>query len=173
MNEPQTAIEASEEARPGDSAAGMSFETDCIDLLCRQENTLSLLSEAYSKQRLLDALDLAKRMVVEFLDFAEAHFEGEEVHDVAERLHAVYQETKEHEKQLCQQTFKSLKKLVGINVLSEEEIREAHDTLRSEYAQLYSQFFALCVSRFPEGSPTTAEFQQSVDTFVKELDRKW
>ena len=169
MTESQSAVDANDDTQTDDPNLGGTFEDDCIDLLCKQENTLALLSEAH----VLDSLDLAKKMVEQFLDFAEAHFEDEQLQDVGRRLCEVYEQTKDHEKRLWGQTFKRLRRMVGMDVMSEEQAQDAHQQLRAKYIKLYSEFFAICVNRFPEASPTRNQFVQSVDTFVKEIELKW
>ena len=85
---------------PLDPDASSSFENECIDLLCKQENALALLDEANSRRRRLDAPELARKMLVQFLDFAESHFEVEQLEDVGRRLYEVHQRTRDYEKML-------------------------------------------------------------------------
>ena len=169
MTESRSAVDINDDPQAASPSLSSTFEDECIDLLCKQENTLALLSEAHT----LDTLDLAKKMVEQFLDFAESHFEDEQLQDVGRRLYDVYQKTKDHEKQLWGQTFKRLKRMVGMEVMTEEQAQDAHQQLRTQYIELYGEFFAICVERFPDESATKDQFVQSVDTFVNELERKW
>ena len=150
-----------------------NFDDECINLLCRQENTLTQLGEARAQQRVFDSIDLAMKMVMEFLDFAELHFDDDHLRDVGQRLHNVFQQTKEQEKRLLGQSFRRLKKLIGMSTPSEDEIAAADQELCDKYAQLYGEFFAICVDRLPPGSETREQFQQGVNAFIRELGGKW
>jgi regulator of replication initiation timing len=119
------------------------------------------------------SLDLAQEMIIQFLNFAEAHFSEEQLLDVGGRLQDVYQQTKDHEKRMCGKTFNPLKRLVRMEVFTEEQAQAGHEDLRSEYVELYSDFFAVCVERFGHGSENKDDFLQSVEMFSSELKRKW
>ncbi len=160
---------ANDNTRALEPLPSSKFENDCIDLLCKQENTMSMLSTADC----FDSLDLAKEMIIQFLDFAEAHFTKEQLRDIGGRLQDVYQQTKDHEKRLCGRTFNPLKRLIRMEVFTEEQARASHEDLRSKYVELYRDFFAVCVERLGPESGNMEEFLQSVEMFVSELERKW
>ena len=149
-----------------------TFEQGCIDLLCKQENALSQL-RANSKRRPLVSLELARKMLIQFLDFAESHFDAQELRTVAQWLYEVHQRTREFEKMLDAQSCKMLRKMFGAKVPSKEEMESAHLEIRREYLELYKSFFAKCAKRFREDSEKLELFLRSVATFLTELDRKW
>jgi hypothetical protein len=149
------------------------FEDECVNLLCRQENALTLLSEASRKRRPLDSLDLAKKMLVQFLDFAESHFEPVQMQIVGKSLYVVNQLTQQYEKMLVANWYRFFRRMVFLPVPTEAELREAHNQLRSEYMELYNAFFAICGRRFPKDSDIQQQFNQSVETFLVEFAERW
>jgi hypothetical protein len=112
-------------------------------------------------------------MIVDFLNFAEAHFKYEQLSNVGRRLHDVYQQTKQHEKRLLGRSYRKVRKWVGLQSPTDDEIRSAHEQLRRQYVELFSEFFSICVARFSEESLSKEQFLQGVDAFVSELDGKW
>ena len=109
MSETPTVTGVHEVPVPTNSEAGGRFEDECIDLLCKQENTLSLLGEASRKRRALDSLDLAKKTLLQFLDFAESHFDKTQLRCVGQRLYIVNQRTRDYEKMLVATSFKLMR----------------------------------------------------------------
>lgn len=173
MAEPQSNSALHEPpAAPVAEAAGR-FEDECIDLLCKQENTLSLLGEASRKRRALDSLDLAKQMLLQFLDFAESHFDEEQLQSIAQRLYVVNQRTREYEKLLVAKSFRLLRRVVRMKVPTEEAITEANEQLCNDYMDLYNEFFANCAERFAKDSAIRDQFLESVSTFLVEFDERW
>lgn len=172
MVETQTVPGAHNRTAPS-SDAGARFEDECIDLLCKQENALSLLGEASKKRRVLDSLDLAHKMLLQFLDFAESHFDNMQFRCIGERLYTVNQRTGDYEKLLVAKSFRILRRLVRMTVPTEEEIHQAHEQLRGDYMDLYSEFFANCAKRFPKDSVIQEQFLESVATFLSEFDERW
>jgi hypothetical protein len=112
-------------------------------------------------------------MLLQFLDFAESHFGEEEFHEIAQRLHEVYRRTKDHQQQQRTQSWKAIRRMLGRECPSETEISHAYQQLGRDYADLYTDFFRVCVSRFSEDSATREQFQQSVELLVGELRRNW
>ncbi len=152
--------------------AGGRFEDECIDLLCKQENTLSLLGEASNRQRVLESLDLAKKMILSFLDFAESHFDTIQFRCVGQRLYTVNQRTSDYEKMLVAKSFRFLRRMVGMTVPTDEAMRHTHEQLRSDYMDLYNDFFLICAKRFPEDSVIREQFLASVATFLSEFNEQ-
>jgi hypothetical protein len=150
-----------------------SFEDQCIDLLCKQENTLSMLGEASRKRRALDSLDLAKKMLLQFLDFAESHFDGVEIRGVGRRLYEVNLRTSNYEKMVGARSFSFLRRLIGMKIPNEDTMKDAHQQLLSDYSELYKEFFNTCAKRFAENSAIKEQFVQSVETFLNEFEEKW
>lgn len=149
------------------------LEADCIDLLCKQEQWLSMLDETNQRSHVAEALQFAKQMLVEFLEFAEKHFDDLEFAEVAKQVNAVFVSTKELEAVFNQQTWENVKRLFGMSGKSKFELNEAHQKVGDEYAALYTHFFARCVKRFTSGVTHQKEFLQSVETFLDEFKRKW
>ena len=113
MSETQTMTGVHDVPAPPNADAGGRFEDECIDLLCKQENTLSLLGEASKKRRALDSLDLAKKTLLQFLDFAESHFDKMQLRCVGQRLYIVNQRTRDYEKMLVAKSFKFMRRMVA------------------------------------------------------------
>lgn len=172
MAETQTVTGVHNPTAPSPDAGG-KFEDECIDLLCKQEYALALLGEASKKRKFLDSLDLAKKMLLQFLDFAESHFDNMQFRCIGKQLYVVNQRTSTYEKMLVARSFKIPRRLVGMTVPTEEEISQTHEQLRSEYIDLYNEFFANCAKRFPEDSLIQVQFLESVATFLSEFDQRW
>jgi hypothetical protein len=153
--------------------SGGHFEEQCIDLLCRQENTLSELSEARRRRGLQDSLDLTRKMLDQLVAFAEMNFSGEQLQNVKRRVSEFDQRTPAYESMIDAQSFKMIKRLVRMTVPDKKEVRVAHEELCNEYVELCKAFFNDCVNRFAEDSAIRKQFLQSVDSFLHELERKW
>lgn len=153
--------------------ANPEFEIDCVDLICRQESTLSRLSDASQHSRTAESLGFAKQMLVEFLDFAESRFSDEEFAEVTKRVYAVYERTKELEALFNQESWQGLKRLFGVDSATSIEAAQEYQRLGLEYASLYAEFFAVCVKRFHSDAAVQKEFLQSVDLFLTDLKRRW
>ena len=65
------------------------------------------------------------------------------------------------------------RKIATREILSDLEVNQRHQQLRSDYTQLYIQFFDICAKRFSNDVSTREEFRQSVEIFLGELERKW
>ena len=150
-----------------------AFESECVDLICRQEATLSELSEKNRSSPNVESLELAQQMLLQFLDFAESHFGEEEFREIAQRLHDVYRRTKDQQQQQRNQSWKAIRRMLGRECPSESELSQTYQQLGRDYADLYTDFFHVCMSRFSEDSATKEQFQQSVELLVGELERKW
>ena len=60
-----------------------------------------------------------------------------------------------------------------MNVPTDEALRDMHEQLRSDYMDLYNEFFLNCAKRFPEDSAIRGQFLESVATFLSEFDERW
>lgn len=157
----------------GPSVCDGHFEDECIGLLCKQERTLSELNEARKRRRNSAWLDLTRQMCTQLLDFAEMHFSTERAEKVKRRLSQLDHRTRTLEDMIDAQSFKAIKRLVRMTVPDKENVRVAQEELCNEYAALCRDFFNDCVNRFAEDSAIREQFMQSVDTFLRELKRKW
>ena len=150
-----------------------SFEGQCIDVLCKQENALANLGEIDRKSRNVDSLQLAKKMLLHFLEFAECHLDDEEFKDVSRRLSEVYQRTKDHEANWRRQSWRLFRWFAGLTSPDSMEISQGYQRLRDDYIQLNRDFFAICARRISDDSAMKEQFLQSVEIFVSEIERKW
>lgn len=150
-----------------------AFESECVDLICRQEATLTRLSGKNRTSSDVDSLELAQQMLLQFLDFAESHFGDEEFREIAQRLHEVYRRTKDQQRQQRAQSWKTIRRMFGRECPSETDVSQTYQQLGRDYADLYADFFNVCMRRFSADSTTKQQFQQSVELLVGELERNW
>lgn len=144
----------------------------CIELLGRLENIISQLAEGGS-QEVIDRLEFAKRLLAEYLEFADAHFQGADLDSVRARLREVYERTKWLELQAQPAGWGSIKRLFGLKAGESDVVRDGYAGLRNDYLQLTGDFFVLCLSRLAADDPLARELQQGIDAFVDEVERKW
>ena len=85
----------------------------CLDLLCKQEKTLWLLGQANEKAQNDESLELIWQMLIQFLDFAEKHFNKEEFASIAEPLHEVHARTADHKQKLNTHAWKLVRSMIG------------------------------------------------------------
>jgi hypothetical protein len=168
-----TKTEVAESAETTSVNDHQSFEDACIDLLCRQEKPLSLLGEKSSSACDDEALELAWQMLIQFLDFAEVHFEKEEFDKIAGDLHHVHEQTKEHQRRLGVRSWRLFRRFLKLETPTDSAMSDTYQQLGKDYAGLYRSFFDVCADRFPEGSPARERFMQSVELFLAELEAKW
>ena len=185
---PAEALEASQETQSETSDASedaqaeprdMSEETQttfsdqCIDLLCKQEKTLWLLGERGEKANNDESLALTWQMLIQFLDFAEVHFDKDEFGQIAESLHTVHEHTAEHKHKLNTRAWRLFRSMVGLESPDESTMNESYRELGSDYMDLFQTFFDVCAKRFNEESPAKERFDESVEVFLNELQEKW
>jgi hypothetical protein len=165
--------EAQSDARDVSEQTQTEFADQCIDLLCKQEKTLWLLGERDEKANNDESLALTWQMLIQFLDFAEHHFDTEEFGAIAESLHNVHEHTAEHKHKLNTRAWRLVRSLVGLESPDESTMNESYRELGDDYMDLFQTFFSVCANRFVDDSPARERFDQSVDVFLNELQEKW
>lgn len=150
-----------------------AFADQCIDLLCKQEKNLWLLGEINEKAYNDEALELVWRMLLQFLDFAEAHFNQEEFGEIAGALRSVHELTAEHKGRLNTRSWRLVRKMVGLESPDEMEMRNSYEKLGQEYVNLFQIFFASCRKRLTSELEPKERFDESVSVFLSELKSKW
>ena len=150
-----------------------SFANDCIDLLCKQEKTLWLLGEKEEKADCDESLELTWQMLIDFLDFAETHFDKEEFGEIAGPLHRVHEHTAEHKQKLQTRSWRFVQRLFGKEIPTDLAMSDSYRELGKDYAELFETFFTVCSRRFIEDNEDKERFLQSIDVFQSELQTKW
>ena len=151
----------------------VAFADQCINLLCKQEKTLWLLGERGEKANNDESLALTWQMLIQFLDFAEHHFDKDEFGAIAESLHAVHEHTAEHKHKLNTRAWRLFRSMVGLESPDASAMTESYRELGDDYMDLFQNFFDVCAKRFTDDSPAKEQFDQSVDVFLTELKDKW
>ncbi len=150
-----------------------AFADQCIDLLCKQEKTLWLLGDRDEKANNDESLALTWQMLIQFLDFAESHFDKDEFGAIAESLHTVHEHTAEHKHKLNTRAWRLFRSLVGLESPDENSMVASYRELGDDYLDLFQTFFDVCADRFSDSSPSKERFDQSVEVFLNELRDKW
>ena len=150
-----------------------TFVDQCTSLMCRQEKTLWLLGENVHAATTTESLNLASRMFVQFVDFAETHFSKSESEGIASALSRVSEQSKSHEGELGKRSWRHARRLVALAVPSDEELQQSYEELGDAYENLFTSFFAICEKRLSPESPAMDLFSQSVQAFLRELKEKW
>ena len=143
--------------------------------ICCASRKMRLPSSAKRKRkrRDLDSLDFAKKMLVQFLDFAESHFDNMQFRDMGQRLYLVNQRTREYEKMLVAKWFKILRRMVGMTVPTEEEIRRRTSNFVAITSSCTTSSSQTVPNGFREDSAIQDQFLKSVATFLREFDQRW
>lgn len=163
---PSENLDASEETQN-------AFADECIDLLCKQEKTLWLLGERGEKSNNDESLALTWQMLLQFLDFAERHFDAVEFSAIANSLHSVHEHTAEHKHKLNTRAWRIVRSLVGLESPDETVMGQSYRELGNDYIDLFQTFFDVCSQRFADDSSAKQRFDQSIGVFLEELQDKW
>ena len=149
------------------------FADQCVDLLCTQENTLWQLGQAKDKKDYDGALHLIWQMLIQFLDFAETHFDKDELSQIATPLHAVHELTEEHKRRLDTHAWKLVRRLIGLESPDEAAINASYEELGKHSLDLFQAFFDVCRKKVSTESAAKERFHQAASVFIGELGDKW
>lgn len=151
----------------------VTFENECVDLLCRQDKWLTLLERAKEKEGEVAALQFAKQMLVEFLLFAEPRLPDEDFTEVTRRVDHAFKETSMLERRSYPSFAVRLRAWFGLERNHTPALMQGYETLGKEFRHLVTFYFACCVRQFDRQVSFQKDFIQSVDCFVGEMKYRW
>ena len=159
-------------AHDGDSRN--ATQAECLDHLCRLENRLTQLQKLGDTGPSQEKLDVAKIMLVDVTDFAEARLTAETFESFAPAIHAVYKRTKSLEDMIRDDAWGGVKRLLGRGDSNLSfEITSEFEGLRKDYSLLFVQFFVKCINQFDATTEDKKSFLEGVDIFVTDFARAW
>ncbi len=161
-------------AKPSDeigSPIGDSFDSECINLLCKLEAISELLAENSRKERTADCLESGKEMLVAFLDFNEKQLDSGE-DPILEEIRSVYEATKELEQLVQSEQKTTWKSLLGMKQDASFEVRRRYVELGGKYGELFEAFFQRCLDRMA-AQESKQSFAESFDQIVVEIAERW
>ena len=152
----------------------VTFHIDCVDHLCRLENKLSDVRGEAGQGPTRSKLDAFMNLLVEITDFSEPRFSPTSFKLVAEKMHDLYQRSKELEEILEQSSWASVKRIFGKNDdVDSEDLALRYAQLQKDFNVFLVEYFVICVKRFSTSSEDKRSFLESVDTLISEVDRIW
>lgn len=149
------------------------FADQCVDLICKQENTLWQLGQAEDKKDYDGALESIWQMLIQFLDFAEKHFDKDEINQIATPLHAVHAHTAKHKQRLDTHAWKLVRRLIGLESPDDAAINASYEELGKHYLDLFQAFFDVCRMKVSTESAAKDQLDQAASVFIGELADKW
>jgi hypothetical protein len=156
----------------GPTAKSFTLEVDCVELLCQQDSLLSKIV-IRGKPCSQKTLDLAKQMLVHYLDFCEIRLEEPAMTELSARIGSLYDGIRAMEELLHNSAWRSVRRLVGGKVPDESEVSATYQELGKEFAEFHADFFTYCVDHALAPASVKAQFLESVKSFLTEVAAKW
>jgi hypothetical protein len=167
----QNAPSANGSARPtGDQSL---FELECINLLCRLENSLSLGTEHRKSGRTTEMLESAREILVTLVEFAEQQFDSKNAGVVQRQVLELYESIKHVETVLKQSSWRSVRALIGMKSSDDSEVKASIQQMASLLADVMLTALGMCAFQFRDSGTDVRQFAQGVQTLVEQLKRDW
>ena len=147
----------------------LQFEMECIDLLSRLENKLSVLRESSNGGPDFKCIDVAKEILAEFADFVASQ---RELAESRSRIISLFERTKDVERLLLRKSWKALNPFAGKSVTAESALSISFAELKSAYVELFSDVLNDCASQF-ERESAIEQLLTTGRSLVTDLTSRW
>jgi hypothetical protein len=151
------------------------LEARLFQLMGRLEQTLVRLGEtqgAPGTRHQTAAVDLAKEMLVDVLEFAANELEPAGIDELTDRACELHEVTKQFERMIGKQSWSGIAGFFGIKAAAVDGTDAAYERLGREFVDLYASFLAVFVRHF-HAADKAAEWQSSCEVFLDDFARKW
>ena len=148
------------------------FQLACINHLSRLEHHLEAFRRRKERRPSVEKTEVAKELLVELIDFAEAHFAPTKFEQTKVGILEVYKQTKDVEQRIQKDSWAGAKRLLGLGDQNRDELAQQYQELRDQYLSLIAEFFRACVADFADedGRESVTEGGR---LFVRELKKVW
>ena len=149
------------------------LETACVDLIGQVEQLMEKARDEQTAGFLGESILLANTILVLVINFADAYLSGpqrEVVNDGITVTHAAIKEGTELSKS---QTFGPLRRLMGRNSASDEEVAQAHQAVGKTLADTVGTAIVAGLSKLDPESVIAKGMQESLQPILTELTKKW
>ena len=158
-------------ANPPDVEDG-ELENGLIQLMGRLEQMLIRLDDVKQDRHIPLTLKLAKKMLVEVLNFAESRLSQEVLTPPIARLCQVHAQTKQFERLLGDPSWNGFAQFLGFQPTYSDGTESAFEKLGGDFIELFSEFFTTFADHF-NSTEKADEWKASCQVFLDDLARKW
>ncbi|MEM9587806.1 MAG: hypothetical protein AAGA03_11045 [Planctomycetota bacterium] len=150
-----------------------AIEADCLDLICRLEALLSNAIEHRSAGHYSETAELANRMLLISLDFAEAHLQGRVLTETEDRIALAYRRTQHLSDMIDASSWGAFRKVLGRSTSTQDDVVAAHKQVGEALAVSIVSSIGNGIQMIADDSKMASELTQSVTLFVGELKKGW
>jgi hypothetical protein len=148
------------------------LERALFQLMGQLEQILVRMDAVSETKRLPGSIEIAKELLVELVEFAEARFEKAELLPLIDRVCDFHDHTKRLEKMLGGQSWNGFAAFIGIKMSYSDEVKAMFQELGKGLIEAIGGFFQLFESRF-QSRDDASEWEASSQVFLDDLIRRW
>lgn len=149
------------------------LESACVDAIGQMEQLLEKANEERAAGFLGESILIANKILLLFVDFAEGYLSESEQASVIERTAVGYAATKRGVSLSSSQTWGAIRKLIGRETATDNQVAEAHREVGVAVADAADSAIVGAIRMLGSDSAVTSQLAESLEPILAELRTEW
>ena len=149
------------------------LESNCVDVMCQLESLLEKACTFKAAGNFIEANNIANRMLVCLLDFAEANLDGEPLEVVYNELAATYELTQKMVDTVNARSWAAVRRVVGRPTPSQWDVLNVHNEIGEAIAVVTVASLGDGIHRVDATTSIGRQLNESLSSFIDQLRKAW